>query len=232
MIAQISDKEKIAIVDDEKDLAESTGWDVEAAGFKPIILDGSFGEVNLLASYIEKNAQGALCDHRLANYGRTNFSGAKLVAELYDRKIPSILITQYTAIDANVSIRMLRRKIAVLLSRDEANAATIKQGIKNCVLELRGQVPSNRKPHRTLVRITNTDTESGEDVLDAIVPGWHPHEAVRFPAELIPKEIRQDALKAGVRLFAHVNIGADKSEDLYLEKFQLAPELDDNDELT
>ena len=231
MIAQILRK-KIAIVDDEQDLAKVTGWDVEAADFESFIVKDFFREVDVLASHIEKNAQGALCDHRLANYGRTNFSGATLVAELYDRKIPSILITQYTAIDANVSIRKSRRKIPVLLSRDEADAATIKQGIKNCVLELSGQVPSNRKPHRTLVRITNIDKESGEDVLDAIVPGWNPHEAVRFPAVLIREEIRQDALKRGVRLFAHVNIGADKSEDLYFEKFQLAPELDDNDELT
>jgi hypothetical protein len=231
MIAQISLK-KIAIVDDELDLAEAAGWDVEDAGFESFRVNGSFIDIDVLASHIEKNAQGALCDHRLANYGRTNFSGAKLVAALYDRKIPSILITQYAAIDANVSIRKFRRKIPVLLSRDEANAATIKKGIEDCVLELSGKVPSNRKPYRTLVRITKIDRESGEDVVDAIVPGWNPHEALRFPAVLIPEKIRQDSLKAGVRLFAQVNIGADKSEDLYFDKFQLAPDLDDSDELT
>jgi hypothetical protein len=230
-IAQISLK-RIAIVDDEKNLAEATGWDVEEAGFEPAIVDGYFSEVDRLAAHIAENYQGALCDHRLANYGLTNFSGAKLVAALYDRKIPSILTTQYAEIDASLSIRKFRRKIPVLLSRDKANAATIKKGIEDCVLEFNGQVPSNRKPYRTLVRITQIDRESGEDVVDAIVPGWHPHKAVRFPAILIPEAIRQDVLKAGVRLFARVNIGAEKSEDLYFDKFQLAPELNENDELT
>jgi hypothetical protein len=34
-----------------------------------------------------------------------------------------------------------------------------------------------------------------------------------------------------VALFAHVNTGAEKSEDLYFDKFELAPELDDDDGL-
>ncbi len=229
MIAQILPK-KIAIVDDEQDLATVTGWDVEAAGFKSFIVKDFFREVDVLASYIEKNAQGALCDHRLANYGRTNFSGAKLVAELYDRKIPSILITQYTDIDADVSIRKYRRKIPVLLSRDEANAATIKKGIEDCVLELDGTVPITRIPHRTLLNITHITNESNEKVIDVIVPSWNPHKAVRLPASLIPQELHSE-LVVDRWLFADVNTGAEKSDDLYFERFELTPEPDEDDGL-
>lgn len=230
MIAQVSHK-KIAIVDDEKNLAESTGWEVEDAGFQPVIVDGHFSEVDALARYIVENAQGVLCDHRLAIYGLTNFPGSTLVAALYDLKFPSILMSQFTKMDTSLAIRKSRRKIPILLSREEVNAASITKGIKDCILEFSGQVPSSRKPYRTLIRVTSTDKESGEDVVDAIVPGWNPHEAVRFPAVLIPENIRQKALKPGVRLFAHVNIGADKSDDIYFEKFQLAPEVDDDDEI-
>lgn len=229
MIAQILPK-KIAIVDDEKDLAESTGWDVEDAGFEPVIVDGPFSEVDALARYIVENAQGVLCDHRLANYGLTNFSGSTLLAELYDRKFPSILITQYTAIDANVSIRKSRRKIPVLLSRDEANAATIKQGIEDCVLELDGKVPFTRIPHRTLLNITHITNESNEQVIDVIVPSWNPHKAVRFPASLIPQELHS-ALVVDRWLFADVNTGAEKSDDLYFDCFELTPEPDEDDGL-
>ena len=229
MIAQILLK-KIAIVDDEQDLAKVTGWDVEEAGFESFIVDEFFREVDVLASHIEKNAQGALCDHRLANYGRTNFSGATLVAELYDRKIPSILITQYTAIDANVSIRKSRRKIPVLLSRDEANAATIKKGIEDCVLELDGTVPITRIPHRTLLNITHITNESNEKVIDVIVPSWNPHKAVRLPASLIPQELHSE-LVVDRWLFADVNTGAEKSDDLYFERFELTPEPDEDDGL-
>jgi hypothetical protein len=229
MIAQLL-PEKIAIVDDEQDLATVTGWEVKDAGFEPVIVDGSFSEVDALASHIEKNAQGALCDHRLANYGRTNFSGAKLVAELYNRKIPSILITQYTDIDADVSIRKYRRKISVLLSRDEANAATIKKGIEDCILELGGKIPITRIPHRTLLNITHITNESNEKVIDVIVPSWNPHKAVRLPASLIPQELHSE-LVVDRWLFADVNTGAEKSDDLYFERFELTPEPDENDGL-
>lgn len=229
MIAQILLK-KIAIVDDEQDLAKVTGWDVEDAGFESFIVNDCFKEVNVLASHIEKNAQGALCDHRLANYGLTTFSGATLVAALYDRKIPSILMTQYTDIDADVSIRKYRRKIPVLLSRDEANAATIKKGIEDCVLELDGKVPFTRIPHRTLLNITHITNESNEQVIDVIVPSWNPHKAVRFPASLIPQELHS-ALVVDRWLFADVNTGAEKSDDLYFDCFELTPEPDEDDGL-
>ena len=229
MIAQVSIK-KIAIVDDEKNLAESTGWDVEKAGFEPVIVDGPFSEVDALARYIVENAQGVLCYHRLANYGMANFLGATLLAELYDRKIPSILITQYTEIDANVSIRKSRRKIPVLLSRDEANAATIKKGIEDCVLELDGKVPITRIAHRMLLNITHITNESNEKVIDVIVPSWNPHKAVRLPASLIPQELHSE-LVVDRWLFADVNTGAEKSDDLYFERFELTPEPDEDDGL-
>jgi hypothetical protein len=229
MIAQISLK-KIAIVDDELDLAEAAGWDVEDAGFESFRVNGSFIDIDVLASHIEKNAQGALCDHRLANYGRTNFSGAKLVAALYDRKIPSILMSQYTNIDADVSIRKYRRKIPVLLSRDEANAAAIKKGIEDCILELTGKVPITRIPHRTLLNITHITNESNEKVIDAIVPSWNPHKAVRLPVALIPQEMHS-ALAVDTWLFADINTGAEKSDDLYFDNFELTPEPDADDGL-
>ncbi|MEH1949535.1 MAG: hypothetical protein V7K77_21650 [Nostoc sp.] len=47
---------------------------------------------------------------------------------------------------------------------------------------------------------------------------------------LIPENIRV-ALKPDIRLFAHVNTGAEKSDDLYFEKFELAPEPDEDDGL-
>lgn len=223
---------KIAIVDDDKTLAKATAWDIEEAGYEPFLLvDGYFTDVNSLASLIVENAQGAVCDHRLSNSRLANFYGAELVAALYERKLPSLLITQYIEMDTSLSIRKWRRKIPVLLSRDEADASSIAKGIEDCRLELCGDIPSSRKPHRTIVRITNIDEESNERVVDAFVPGWNPHMAVRFPASLIPEEIRDDALKPGVRLFAHVNIGAEKSDDLYFDKFELAPEPDDDDGL-
>ncbi|MBK1988551.1 hypothetical protein A0J48_013550 [Sphaerospermopsis aphanizomenoides BCCUSP55] len=232
-ITQVKNEKIIAIVDDQKDLAETTAWDLEEAGYQPLILeDKQFDNVNELVSLIREQAQGAVCDHRLSNYGFANFYGSELVAALYDQKIPSVLITKYTEMDTSFSIRKWRHKIPVLLSREEADASTISKGIEICKSELCGKIPSTRKSRRTIVRITNIDEEAHESVVDAFVPSWNPHRAVRFPASLIPENLR-DLLKPNrtIRLFAHVNTSAEKSDDLYFEKFELAPEPDEDDGL-
>src|SRR5437588_5232101 len=140
--------QKIAIVDDDKSEAEMAGWEVKEAGFEPFIVKGHFEKLEDLSQIILLEAQGALCDHRLAHFGLANFYGAKLVARLYDLKIPAILLTQYADIDKGVSIRSWRDKIPVLLSRDEADASSIAHGFEDCLNELHGQMPDTRKPHR------------------------------------------------------------------------------------
>ncbi len=229
-IAPDYDIQRIAIVDNESTDAQIPEWEVEAAGFEPIIVNRSFKKIEELAAYIKAEAQGALCAHRLASYGLAHFYGAKLVASLYDLKIPAVLITQYADIDNDVSIRKWRDKIPVLLRSDEADADSIKRGLENCVLELHGKLPSSRRPHRTLLRITNITDESNEKVVDVIIPGWNPRRAVRFPVSLIPTDLH-DKLVPKTRLFALVNIGAEKAEDLYFREFELAPEPDDDDGL-
>jgi hypothetical protein len=230
---EVKNEKIIAIVDDDKTLAEITAWDVEEAGYKTFLLENEhFHNVNELASLIIENSQSAVCDHRLSNSGFANFSGAELVAALYDRKFPSLLITQYTEMDTSFSIRKWRHKIPILLSREEADASTISKGIAICKSELCGKIPSTRKSRRTIVRITNIDEKAPESVVDAFVPSWNPHRAVRFPASLIPENLR-DLLEPNktIRLFAHVNTSAEKSDDLYFEKFELAPEPDEDDGL-
>lgn len=88
-----------------------------------------------------------------------------------------------------------------------------------------------RKPHRTLLRIVGIGKESGEDVIDAIIPGWNPHRAVRFPAILLPEFIRKSHMKEGVHLFAKINLGAERASDLYFKDFEIATEPDADDDL-
>lgn len=228
MIAIQTSSKKIAVIDDDKILAETTAWEVEEAGYQPYLLvDGNFHDVNELASRIIENSQGAVCDHRLLGSGFANFFGAELVAALYDRKFPSLLITQFTEMDTSLSIRKWRHKIPVLLSRDLADASNIAKGIEDCRAELDGQISNIRKSYRTIVRIDSSNVDS----VEAFIPGWNPHKAIRFPTSLIPANIRQ-LLKPDLRLFAHVNIGAEESDDIYFKKFELAPEPDENDGLT
>jgi hypothetical protein len=220
----------LAIVDDDRDAAITAQWQVEDAGYQPFVVEDSFDDIDVLVKHVIENAQGALCDHRLTPRGLANFYGAALVAALFDRCIPAILTTQYAGIDADVSIRKWRDRIPVLLSSDETDALAIRTGIEACVAELHGNVPSTRRPHRVLLRIAAISEESGEEVVDAVIPSWNPRRAVRFPASLIPGGLR-DELAPDTRLFALVNIGAESSEDLYLRQFESATEPDTDDGL-
>jgi len=109
-MTQVLNDRKIAIIDDDKNLAELTAWEVEEAGYQPFLLDNRhFRNVSELVSLIRENAQGAVCDHRLSNSGFANFYGAELVANLYDCKFPSLLITQYRTHLGSFSV--LRRSL-------------------------------------------------------------------------------------------------------------------------
>ncbi|HYT46157.1 MAG TPA: hypothetical protein VEP90_27760 [Methylomirabilota bacterium] len=223
---------KIAIVDDDRREAEVAELEAEDAGFEPFIVEGGpFRKIEDLTNLISSNAQAAICDHRLGHSGFANFSGAKLVARLYDLHIPAILISQYAEMDNGISIRACRDKIPVLLNRDETDAISIARGIEYCVNELRGQIANARKPHRTLLRIVDIGQEAGEKVIDVIIPSWNPHRAVRLPVSLLPKSISKSHLKRGERLFVKTNIGAEKASELYFKDFEVATELDSDDEL-
>ncbi len=225
-----ADIETIAVIDDDKDAAETACWAIEAAGYKPTIITGSYNDVIKLANVVRQKAQGALCDHRLAPYGLANFVGASLVAKLYDFGFPAILHTQYSDIDRDVSIRKWRQKIPILLSRDELNGEAISEGIRVCSAELHGEVSSLRKPYRTLIQILGITNESGQKVVDTIVPSWNPSRAVRFPISLIPNKLHA-RLTIGMWLFTYVNIGALDTADLYFDQFELAPEPNNDDGL-
>jgi hypothetical protein len=104
---------------------------------------------------------------------------------------------------------------------------TIRAGLQNCVREIRGFVPSERKPHRALVRIDELDGNR----VTAFVPQWNPLQAVYFLDSLIPEHLRND-LVAGRHFTAMVNIGAKDADELFFEDFVLAPEPDPNDGLS
>jgi CheY-like chemotaxis protein len=229
--------EKIAIVDDDKVARESLAEMLDLAGFKPFIVENSFNEVETLVKYIQANSQAVICDHRLSDHGLAPFTGSELMPSLYMNHFPSILMTQYTEIDVNDSIRKYRDKIPVVLEREklvdlDTIADRINKGFDTCSQEFKGIVSSWRRPHRTLIHIINM-TDSSVDVL---VPSWNPYCAVRFPVSQIPEDLLFTVKlllkkKQEVWLFAHVNTGAEKADELYFVLFELAPELDDNDGL-
>lgn len=84
-----------------------------------------------------------------------------------------------------------------------------------------------RRPYTAIMRVENIKGENDNKEIEATVSSWDPYQTVRFSMSLVPEHIREK-LAQDVLLFAQVNIGARKAEDLYFENIELAPELEDD----
>lgn len=212
----------VAIIDDDSHEADVISITVQDAGFQPQILSNGYKSALDVAKGVKKVAQAAICDNRLSPYGYAQFDGASVVAELNRQGVPALLVTQFVNQDSDVSIRKWRKHIPVLFRRDEVDEDRIAQGFDICLKEIRGEHLPGRKPWRSLVQIVDIRREDNQKVVDVIVPSWHPKESLRFPASLMPTNLRR-RLKCGIHLFAMVNIGAEKAEELFFYDFELAP---------
>lgn len=237
---QIQQIRKVAIVDDTQSSREELAETLEIVGFEPFIVENSWTEINSLVEHIQANSQAVICDHRLSDSGLASFTGAELMPSLYKNKFPFLLITQYTDQDINDSIRKYRDKIPIVLKREElidlydidTIGNKIKKGLETCSQEFQNIMSSTRRPHRTFIHIVNINN----GLVEAFVPSWNPYHAVSFPLSLISEEFSSNIesrlkQKEDTWLIACVNTGAEKADDLYFTKFEVAPELDENDGL-
>ena len=216
----------VAIVDDDPENVEALKFCLETAGSKIIAFTDNFQNMNSLLEEIMRRANGVLCDNRL-NYRTTaNFTGAEAVANWFDLKFPAILVSEFTDQDINTTIRSFRRKIPFVIPQDHIDIQKIITGFAICKQEIANQPPPFRKPIRAIVQVVKFTNNS----VETYVPQWNPHRVVTFPRSLLGKYKNKD-LTRGTLFIADVNIGANNSDELFFENFELAPEPDDADGL-
>jgi hypothetical protein len=220
--------EKVKIIDDQPDAAEWLKYEVEEAGFQPIIVSCPAPSLADLPSLIEPRT-GFIFDHLLSPGNCANYVGAEAVALLYARKAPALLITTYS-MDADVGIRRWRASIPVLLDRDAVDQDSLNAGFSKCLRELRDGPPSSRQTLPAIVRVERVSFETDEPVLDVIVSSWNPRKAVRLPLLMLPEHLR-GSVQMGTRLIADVNVGAESGDELFFDNFRQAPEPNPNDGL-
>lgn len=106
---QIGRGAKVAVVDDERFMAEVAADIAEEAELVPIIFSdggGPFREVAQLLERIRKRGCVAVvCDHRLSGTPFASFPGAELMASLYDEHIPGLLLSTFAGVDSDSTIR-------------------------------------------------------------------------------------------------------------------------------
>ena len=219
----------IAVLDDNADDLEMTVMAVEAAGFKPYILE-SMDSVDEALRQIRENAQALVSDHHLEWADGARFTGAEIVSRCYQEGIPAVLVTGYMT-DSNSTIRRFRRGVPELVSRSDLDGDLLATAIETAISELHDSPTREREPHRALVRVDRVNANTGQ--LDVVVPQWDPHMKIAMPAAILgiaadPDDL--DGLK-NARFLGLVNTGAAEHEDLYFEGLQPVPGVPDDSEL-
>lgn len=222
---------KIAIIDDEEDWAKLTAMRIRRLGVEPIIIKGNFQQVHeLVDRVLDSGAHAAICDNCLQQKNFAEFYGAESVAQWYDRKLPSVLCTQYLDQD-NIEIRQYLSRIPRVLKKTEASSEeAIVSCLNFCLEELQGEISPERQTCRTLVKVKRITDSGSKRVMDVIVPSWDLNDTVRLPMSWLHADIEKHVTE-GTRLFAWVNTGAEDSMDLFFQNFELALDPLTEDEL-
>ena len=194
---------RVAVVDDREGQAETAAGIAEEADLVPSIFSetaGTFGSTDQLSQLVfSAGCDAVICDHRLSQTGFASFTGAEFVANLFRQGIPGVLLSTFSAIDSETTIKLHRAEIPSLIDRSALDPDELLAALRRCESELAGEVAPERRLSRTLVRIESISSESEIPVLDAIVHTWDANHAVRFPLDLIEDPDIRHALTTGHR---------------------------------
>ncbi len=171
------------------------------------------------------NVDSVVCSHYLGiNLWVEGARGASIVAALYDKKIPGVLIAHYDNVGArnfenprnnmlfNYEIRTLRQKIpCVITTPPKPEREDILKGITICKDEIKGKVLKERSPCEVEIEIARVS-------YDFI--GIQSHkEIVWFPSSMLPDDISRKVF-IGQYLSVISNPHAELSNDLFFYNFK------------
>lgn len=206
--------QRVLVVEDNSAARDSYQYTLEDMDLEPILEKGPLSDLETYISSVAGRYDAAICDHHLTESGYAAFNGARLVAEMNLRCKPAVLCTMWERAGVD-EIRRFRKNIPCLLKPNELNLDNFRRALTVCIDELNGCFLPERFASRTLVRVEDID----KDNVDVILPGWNPQEVVRLSLQTINRDVRS-LLKVGARLHAHVNIGAERQEELYFDQWE------------
>lgn len=217
----------VAVLDDDTDQAKVVEMQLQEIGVDTIVADlEQVSKLEQAIAWITNNANAVICDVQLNTHQPgIGYNGAQLMsAVIGDHRIPGVLNTGFKE-DVGMCVRPHRRRIPVLVSRDETlEPEVLVKGVEVCRAEIdHGRAP-DRETHRGPLYIEKAGVVDDHVALDARVGGWSRKASIRFPADML--SIQYDVLAAareivGKVFFARVNIGAEHENDLFFEDPEL-----------
>lgn len=215
----------VTIIDDDADARDEVAEVVENCGFHARMLKGPYGPDidRLLRDAVATNY--VICDQRLSHHGSyLQKEGSDVVQMLWQKRVPTILVTEYTDADREKFERMnLRHRF----SKDDIQADNLKKIFDDCRKDIFESRPPSERLYRTIIRVVN---EPQGRAFSAIVPRWSDDSVVDISLDAVPEELLR-FIKPAATLFGYVNLNAASKEALVFRDFELAPELDPHDGL-
>jgi hypothetical protein len=208
---------RVLIVDDDERSRSAYVLAVEDADLEPVRAEGRLGELDDFIGMTPDHA-GVLSDFELSVANFADFSGAQLISRLYRANVPGVLCTKYEKSQID-RIRPFRRWIPRLLTPGELDPDSLMRGFEIACAEFSGTFLQARSPHRTLVRIVESDADDSKSFF-LQVPAWST-EVIRYRYEDVPQALVK-SIRPGFRTHVMANIGAEAFEDVYLTEWGTA----------
>jgi len=213
----VSNRERIAIVDDDKAVRDVYAYAIGGDEFEPVDQVGPLGSLDsFLGRHI--NATAAVSDHKLTQQGNyAQFDGAPLVARWYQKDFPAVLCTTYSVSSAD-HFRSFRRWIPVVLPPEQLSQETVSEGLGVVRAELAGVFKPERRPRRALVRFVEYVEQNR--LVYVKLPGWGT-DVVSLRVPDLPSGLRSLVTHVpDFRAYAQVNLATDSPNELYLAEWE------------
>lgn len=211
--------DRVSIIDDDPANRDGYRLQVEDSDMTPVIETGPFWTLDGCVNHVKGSVEAVLSDYKLRVKHFAEFNGAELVAALYDQRIPAVMCTRYESIEIE-HIRPFRARIPALLRPDELHADAFVAALTQCIGEFKNKFVQTRKAWRAVVQIEDIHVEPGQGTtVDVSIPSWSSGILVRLRSDEFPGAI-QPHLKEGNRLYAKVNTGAERLEELYFADWE------------
>lgn len=213
----IADKQinRLCIVDDNEASRSSFLESLYDSEFDSFSLDQQIVDVQSFINNSLRHTDAVISDHQLKKANYFPINGAEFVSMCYRKHIPSILVTRYDKTQM-AEIRKFRRNIPVLINPADFEVDSIHDSLEICIREFKGEIRSDRKLRRTLVRIDSVD----ESHIYIIIPGWDSCEIISIDKNELPKYVK-DVADVDKRLHVKANVGCESPNDLFFADWEV-----------
>lgn len=217
---------RVQLIDDEPSVRSGYHYAVEELDLEPAEVLGPIPNWQKLLSSFDPWTDAVICDFNLKTKNYSVCNGDELVARLYEQHYPAVLCTRFHD-QLPETVRAKRRMIPVILKPAELSAESLNAAFDTCIREFAGEFSSPRKPWRSLIRVEGGERLSGDQLrLNVVISSWDPEIGLSFDVPIANNPaleyLSQCIQKGDVgRVYGMVNIGAERSDDVFIDKWTL-----------